>query len=88
VDVYQKILTMLNAHRESILQAIQAMENLRSSRVSLSVNSRPNRRGRKSMGPEERKQVSLRMKRHWAARKSKNVTKRERARQDFATLPS
>jgi hypothetical protein len=88
VDVYQKIQEMLQAHRENVLQAIDALEDLHTSRVSLSINPIRKRRGRSSMGPEERKQVSLRMKRYWAARKSKTATKRKRAGQQFVTLAS
>jgi len=31
------------------------------------------RKGRKSMGPEERQEVSLRMKRYWESRRAKTV---------------
>jgi len=35
----------------------------------------PQRRGRKSMGPEERREVSERMKAYWAKRKQGNKTR-------------
>ena len=47
---------------------IAQMEQLQNTDVG-SIAATVNRRGRKSMGPEERQRVSERMKQYWANRK-------------------
>jgi hypothetical protein len=65
-DTIQK----LYAEKESLIRAITALEALqRDAQVGSSAVAR-SRRGRKSMNPEERQEVSLRMKRYWAGRRS------------------
>jgi hypothetical protein len=63
----------LKLRREKIELAIAALEELRNNADGdisvISRGMRPNRRGRKSMGPEERQQVANRMKRYWASRR-------------------
>jgi len=51
--------------RDKLDRAIQMLEGLQSGEV-LAFKSR---RGRKSMGPEERKVVAERMKRYWASQR-------------------
>ncbi len=53
-----EILAFLKTERDHVDEAIAALEILQNARV--------HRRGRKSMPPGEREQVSLRMKRYWA----------------------
>lgn len=67
-----KLIEQLQADIERIKRAIACLEQLRG--VPLSPYSLPtgqNRRGRKFMGPEERLEVSARMKQYWAGRKPK-----------------
>jgi hypothetical protein len=64
-DAIQK----LRAEKESLVRAISALEALQhDSEVSQTVVTRSTR-GRKSMAPEERQEVSLRMKKYWASRR-------------------
>ena len=64
-DAIQKLYT----EKESLVRAISALEALQhDSQISQAVVRR-SRRGRKSMAPEERQEVSLRMKKYWAARR-------------------
>lgn len=65
-DAIQK----LYAEKESLVRAIAALEALqRDSSAGSGAVSR-SRRGRKSMDPEEREEVSLRMKKYWASRRT------------------
>jgi hypothetical protein len=48
----------------------RAIAELASLAAGSGVDGGPKRRGRKSMGPEERKQVSERMTKYWAGRRS------------------
>jgi hypothetical protein len=66
-----KIIQLLYGQKEKLDQAIAALEEMHRAR-SLSPQTsrlRGKRRGRKSMGAEERKEVSKRMKRYWAKRR-------------------
>ena len=58
----------LRAEVDKLDRVIASLEKLVSDPVS-SVAEPLKRRGRKSMGPEERAQVSLRMKKYWAKRR-------------------
>lgn len=60
---FDALLRALRAERSRIDRVIAHLEELEES----SPPTR-SRRGRKSMGPEERQAVSERMKRYWAAR--------------------
>jgi hypothetical protein len=68
-DTIQK----LYAEKESLIRAISALEALqRDAQVGSSAVAR-SRRGRKSMNPDERQEVSLRMKKYWASRRTAAV---------------
>ena len=60
-----KLIEQLNAEIERIKATIACLEKLRGS----SGASVASRRGRKSMGAEERLQVAERMKKYWAGRR-------------------
>jgi hypothetical protein len=57
----------LQAEKQRIERAIALLEQLRRNQGSRAVALK--RRGRKSMGSEERREVSARMKRYWASRR-------------------
>ena len=61
------MIKLLRAHKDQIDRAIAQLESLNSpDGIHL-----PKRRGRKFMGPEERKEVAERMRRYWAGRRKK-----------------
>jgi hypothetical protein len=63
-----KIIKHLNAEKEKLERVIASLEELQRS-ASLAVPPAPDcrkRRGRSSMGPDERQDVSARMKKYWA----------------------
>jgi hypothetical protein len=66
-----KLIQDLNAEKERLERVIASLEDLQ--RVSgLDIPPAPNggmRRGRRSMGPVERREVSVRMKKYWASRR-------------------
>jgi len=64
-DAIQK----LYAEKESLMRAISALETLQQDSKLGSGAVRRSRRGRKSMDPAERQEVSLRMKKYWARRR-------------------
>ena len=68
---FAEILQFLYAHKEKLEQAIADLEDMQRARsISLPPSlSGGKRRGRKSMGAEERKAVSQRMKKYWANRR-------------------
>jgi hypothetical protein len=73
MDLFEAI-QKLYAEKESLLRAISALEALQASEavtaeVTTAVENR-SRRGRKSMNPEERQEVSQRMKKYWASRRT------------------
>ena len=61
-----KLIRELNAEIERIKAAIACLEQLRGNSSAATNGSR---RGRKSMGAQERQQVSLRMRKYWASRR-------------------
>ena len=61
---------LLRNEREKLDGIIVALGQLKSS-ISEAYALRKKRRGRKSMGPDERRRVSERMKAYWAQRRSK-----------------
>lgn len=67
MDLHQTLRT-LYTERATLIQAIAQLEDLRQRRDGVRDVHHPKRRGRKSMGLEERKKVSERMKRYWAVR--------------------
>ena len=68
---YRRILRELYEELAKLNRAIEQLESLASGSIGseLSGDGGPKRRGRKSMGAEERKIVSIRMKKYWAARR-------------------
>jgi hypothetical protein len=80
MDLFEAI-QKLYAEKESLLRAISALEALQASEaitaeVTTVVENR-SRRGRKSMNPEERQEVSQRMKKYWASRRMGTPTPSE-----------
>ena len=69
-DTIAKLIREFKEEVERIKRVIAALEQLRDLPSSLATNQK-SRRGRKRMDPEERKQVSVRMKAYWAARRQK-----------------
>lgn len=61
-----KLIAELNAEIERIKATVACLEQLRG---SSSVATNGSRRGRKSMGAEERRDVSERMRKYWANRR-------------------
>lgn len=56
----------LEARRDRVSASIATLEKLQAEYSNQPAKSR---RGRKSMSPEERREVSARMKRYWAGRR-------------------
>jgi hypothetical protein len=67
-DTIQK----LYAEKESLMKAISVLEALQRDTLAGSATISRSRRGRKSMDPDERQEVSLRMKKYWASRRVAN----------------
>lgn len=65
----EKLIRELNAQKEKLMQSIALLEELAAYRHGPPQFVTRERRGRKSMGVEERRQVSQRMKKYWAARR-------------------
>jgi hypothetical protein len=61
-------LAKLYAEKESLIRAITALEGLQNG-----AQAPRSRRGRKSMNPDERQEVSARMKKYWASRRMANA---------------
>ena len=64
-----KMIGDLRAEKAVLDQAIATLQELQRSKRANSFVRERSPRGRKSMPPEERKEVALRMKRYWAARR-------------------
>jgi hypothetical protein len=64
----QETIRQLKMERERVKSAIAALEEFLASGYSEATDL-PRRRGRKQMSPEERKEVSERMKKYWANRR-------------------
>lgn len=74
MDLY-RALQDLYAEKEKLERAIESLEQLQRAKPGAPpVQASTKRRGRKSMSPEERAEVSERMKRYWAAQR---IAKRE-----------
>jgi hypothetical protein len=70
MDLFEAI-QKLYAEKESLLRAIWALEELQgSSNGTVPAVVSRSKRGRKSMNSEERQEVSLRMKKYWAGRRT------------------
>jgi hypothetical protein len=72
MDLY-KTIQELYAEKEKLERVIASLEELRQIGVEVSVPARAGHRGRKSMDPRERQQVSVRMKQYWASRRKSAV---------------
>jgi hypothetical protein len=65
-----KTIQDLYAEKDKLERVIASLEELqRASAANSQLMGRPKRRGRKSMGSEERQEVSARMKKYWANRR-------------------
>jgi hypothetical protein len=69
VDLYKTIRT-LSEERQRLDRLIESLESLQAAGGATSKRKLPGRRGRKSMTAEERREVSERMKKYWAARRA------------------
>jgi hypothetical protein len=65
------ILSLLQAEKEKLDRVIASLEKLQGITPTTAVPGRP---GRKSMGEEERREVSARMKKFWAERRKQDQT--------------
>ena len=63
-----KVIRKLRGELREVKKAIAVLEKALRNQAATPA---PVRRGRRSMGPEERRQVSQRMKLYWAARRGK-----------------
>jgi len=71
-----KTIQDLYAEKEKLERVIASLEDLqRTAQASPAAPDRSKRRGRKSMGAEERQEVSERMKKYWASRRGKQRKK-------------
>lgn len=71
MDLY-KAIRDLYAEKKRLEEAIASLEELLEAKAAtenLNLEGLRKRRGRKSMGPEERRVVSERMKNYWASRR-------------------
>jgi hypothetical protein len=69
----RKTIQDLYAEKEKLERVIASLEELqRAAEANPLVPGRSRRRGRKSMGAQERKDVSERMKKYWATRRGKS----------------
>jgi len=68
-----KTIQDLYAEKEKLERVIASLEELqRAAAANSHVMGRSKRRGRKSMGSDERRDVSERMKKYWASRRGKS----------------
>ena len=71
---FEKLIRDLYSQKEKLVQAIALLEELAVTRHGPSpLADRLERRGRKSMGVDERREVSQRMKKYWAARRKREA---------------
>ena len=63
-----KVIEELRHEKEMVQQAIASLEKLQKTSSVLQKK----RRGRKSMSPQERREVSARMRKYWASRLAKH----------------
>jgi len=68
MDLY-KALQDLYAEKEKLERAIASLEELQRAGGLAGLPQLGKRRGRKSMNPEEREEVSKRMRKYWASRR-------------------
>ena len=66
----QKAIDALKVERERVKRAITELEQVQSGDSGSHIGMFPRGRGRKSMGPKDRQEVSRRMKKYWAKRRN------------------
>ena len=66
----QKTIDALKVERQRVQRAITELEQVQSGNSGSHIGMFPRGRGRKSMGPKERQEVSLRMKKYWSKRRN------------------
>lgn len=71
MDLYA-VLAELVAERKRVDTLIRTLEALQDGRALPDETAVKSRRGRKFMGPEERMEVSARMRRYWEGRRGAN----------------
>ncbi len=71
MDLY-KTIQELYAEKEKLERVIASLEELQAVAGASRQPLKPRRRGRKSMGPSERQEVSARMKRYWDSRRQQS----------------
>jgi hypothetical protein len=69
----RKILKDLYSQRERLEHVITSLEALQQGSAAGLHPEKKTNRGRKSMGSEERREVSERMRKYWAARRKKKT---------------
>jgi hypothetical protein len=69
LDLY-KTIRILNDERERLDKLIASLEQLRATKRALPRRKAPVRRGRKGMNAAERREISERMRKYWAARRA------------------
>jgi hypothetical protein len=69
---YEKIIQGLKAERDQVVRVIAELEKIERAAQAKSPETRKGR-GRKVMGAPERREVSERMKRYWASRRSEKT---------------
>jgi hypothetical protein len=74
MDLY-KAIQDLYAEKEKLERVIASLEELQRTAGTVPVIPKTSRRGRKSMSPTEREEVSERMKRYWDARRKQKQSK-------------
>jgi hypothetical protein len=68
-----KAIQELRQEKERLERVIASLEELQRNAVAIpALTERVKRRGRKFMDPQERQEVSQRMKKYWAARRQKS----------------
>ena len=69
----RKVLKDLYTQRERLEHVITSLEALQQGSAAGLPREKKTNRGRKSMGAEERREVSDRMRKYWAARRKKKT---------------
>jgi len=69
LDLY-KTIQMLHEERERLDKLIAYLEHLKASKTQLPSRKPSRRRGRRPMSASERQEISARMRKYWASRRS------------------
>ena len=75
---FAHIIRKLRQEREKLDEVIKSLRDLQVRQAAQAAipNAPPKRRGRKSMGANERQEVSRRMKKYWASRREAKQLKK------------